>query len=130
MGTHPIFESDFDCLTELKMISRLAARITGRRTAVFQTKSGVLYTPPRFANSHDIADGNMWIGIAVSVCFSASVIFAQLQNQKEMIATKEYIALKYATLEESDTLLQMKLKAHRATLAEDDEQIIYFPYLL
>merc|ERR1711972_850 len=112
MGTHPIFESDFDCLTELKMISRLAARITGRRTAVFQTKSGVLYTPPRFANSHDIAD---------SVCFSASVIFAQLQNQKEMIATKEYIALKYATLEESDTLLQMKLKAHRATLAEDDE---------
>merc|ERR1711914_2207 len=119
MGTHPIFESDFDCLTELKMISRLAARITGRRTAVFQTKSGVLYTPPRFANSHDIADGNMWVGIAVSV--SASVIFAQLQNQKEMIATKEYIALKYATLEESDTLLQMKLKAHRATLAEDDE---------
>merc|ERR1711937_913216 len=119
MGTHPIFESDFDCLTELKMISRLAQRITGRRTAVFQTKSGVLYTPPRFANSHDIADGNMCIGIAV--CFSASVIFAQLQNQKEMIATKEYIALKYATLEESDTLLQMKLKAHRATLAEDDE---------
>ena len=42
-------------------------------------------------------------------------------DQKEMIATKEYIALKYATLEESDTLLQMKLKAHRATLAEDDE---------
>jgi len=103
------------------MISRLAQRITGRRTAVFQTKSGVLYTPPRFANSHDIADGNMWIGIGISVCFSASVIFAQLQNQKEMIATKEYIALKYATLEESDTLLQMKLKAHRATLAEDDE---------
>ena len=58
-------------------------------------------------------------GIGISVCFSASVIFAQLQNQKEMVATKEYIALKYATLEESDTLLQMKLKAHRATLAED-----------
>lgn len=45
----------------------------------------------------------------------------KLLDQKEMIATKEYIALKYATLEESDTLLQMKLKAHRATLAEDDE---------
>jgi hypothetical protein len=103
------------------MISRLAARITGRRTAVFQTKSGVLYTPPRFANAHDISDGNMWIGIGISICFSASVIFAQLSNQKEMIATKEYIALKYATLEESDTLLQMKLKAHRATLAEDEE---------
>ena len=59
-------------------------------------------------------------------CIQSSLLRALglIQNfldQKEMIATKEYIALKYATLEESDTLLQMKLKAHRATLAEDDE---------
>merc|ERR1711915_20949 len=26
MGTHPIFESDFDCLTDLSMLSRLATR--------------------------------------------------------------------------------------------------------
>merc|ERR1712183_276335 len=116
MGTHPIFESDFDCLTELKMLSRLATRICRRPATdgVFQVKSGVLYTPPRFANSHDISSGNMVIGIGISVLFSSAVILCQLNNQKE------FIAIKYATLEESDTLLQMKLKAHRATLAEED----------
>merc|ERR1712119_113592 len=113
MGTHPIFESDFDCLTELKMLSRLATRICRRPATdgVFQVKSGVLYTPPRFANSHDISSGNMVIGIGISVLFSSAVILCQLNNQKEMVATKEFIAIKYATLEESDTLLQMKLKA-------------------
>merc|ERR1711972_233819 len=47
MGTHPIFESDFDCLTE--MLSRLCVRSvclnTGRRslstTAAFPAKEGV-----------------------------------------------------------------------------------------
>merc|ERR1712119_16578 len=121
MGTHPIFESDFDCLTELKMLSRLATRISRRPAGVFQTKSSVLYTPPRFANSHDISSGNMVIGIGISVIFSGTVILCQLNNQKEMIATKEFLAIKYATVEESDTVLQMKLKAHRATLAEDEE---------
>merc|ERR1712048_856299 len=49
MGTHPIFESDFDCLTELEMLSRLCVRSaclsTGRRTlsttSAFPAKEGV-----------------------------------------------------------------------------------------
>ena len=43
-------------------------------------------------------------------------------EQKELLHTKEYVGLKYATLEESDTLLQMKLKAHRLTLTEEDDE--------
>ena len=42
-------------------------------------------------------------------------------GQKELLTTKEFIAMKYATLEESDTLLQMKLKAHRLSLTEEDD---------
>jgi len=43
-----------------------------------------------------------------------------------LLTTKEYVALKYATLEESDTLLQMKLKAHRLSLAEDEDEWIRY----
>merc|ERR1711931_428477 len=41
MGTHPIFESDFDCLTESKMLSRVArsaARVSTARVAMVQTQ--------------------------------------------------------------------------------------------
>merc|ERR1712168_1356342 len=41
MGTHPIFESDFDCLTESKMLShvaRSAARVSTARVAMVQTQ--------------------------------------------------------------------------------------------
>merc|ERR1712212_388691 len=30
MGTHPIFESDFDCLTDLKMLRSAASRLSRR----------------------------------------------------------------------------------------------------
>merc|ERR1711970_84602 len=37
MGTHPIFESDFDCLTEVSMLSRRLIQATATRTASAKT---------------------------------------------------------------------------------------------
>merc|ERR1712168_1338575 len=128
MGTHPIFESDFDCLTVdfFRMLVRAAgsslARRAGSSKPIFQTKAGILYTPPRFANAYDISPSGKYLFIGGSLCFSFCIIFDQLSRQKELLATKEYVALKYATLEESDTLLQMKLNAHRLSLAEDEDE--------
>merc|ERR1712131_102086 len=118
MGTHPIFESDFDCLTELKCfldwlpVSLEDVPSSSKPNLVFCTLHQDGLTPTILLTET--------CGLVLPFLFASPLlIFSQLQNQKEMVATKEYVALKYATLEESDTLLQMKLKAHRATLAED-----------
>merc|ERR1711990_324989 len=38
MGTHPIFESDFDCLTEMPLPAALAARLSKRGIKINQEK--------------------------------------------------------------------------------------------
>merc|ERR1712110_282796 len=38
MGTHPIFESDFDCLTEMRFTARLAGGVTVAESAAVQGK--------------------------------------------------------------------------------------------
>merc|ERR1712242_649761 len=37
MGTHPIFESDFDCLTVLREMSRIEDESAGERTPLLQS---------------------------------------------------------------------------------------------
>merc|ERR1711890_145997 len=61
MGTHPIFESDFDCLTAFvrnnrKMLSRLILtnlRRANLRCASMQ-RGGVLQIPPSFSGNYDV----------------------------------------------------------------------------
>merc|ERR1712131_86933 len=109
-----------------RMLVRAAGSLITRRAGssnpIFQTKAGVLYTPPRLSNSYDIKPSGKYMFIGGPFLFSFCIIFDQLNRQKELLATKEYVALKYATLEESDTLLQIKLKAHRISLAEEDDE--------
>merc|ERR1739848_513820 len=39
MGTHPIFESDFDCLTEIRIKNIMVQRLTYRRRLAYNTAS-------------------------------------------------------------------------------------------
>merc|ERR1712131_121111 len=47
MGTHPIFESDFDCLTEWKSSIFLLQRIVSQNLAIGYSLNHVLLSAPR-----------------------------------------------------------------------------------
>merc|ERR1712243_105302 len=120
MGTHPIFESDFDCLTECwfeQQDRRLLVELEA--TNQFFKQDPVSFTRHQDFRMRMIFRhlANIFSLVDHCVFLSALFLINFLLGQKELLTTKEYVALKYATLEESDTLLQMKLKAHRLSLA-------------
>merc|ERR1712189_24777 len=52
MGTHPIFESDFDCLTEKKMLRALKTSLMSvrRKPTKFRAKGATIVRPEKLAD--------------------------------------------------------------------------------
>merc|ERR1739848_60223 len=121
MGTHPIFESDFDCLTEKMLSSRLVTRSSARR-ATFQKTPGTLMTPPRFADTMQVNNGTVMMISGTFGLGAAIIAYLEMGAAKQYIKVVDALDLKYAKLEDVDTVLRTKILAARLAAAGDDDE--------
>merc|ERR1711962_249137 len=130
MGTHPIFESDFDCLTE-KMHTRLtrsAVQALTRRATM--QRGGTLQTPPSFSANYDMGQKYMMGWFAFVIAFTGHLAVTEMYYLKNTgIAIEknfEKVCSEPSGLEWLDGVCRQKLMAQRmewkmADEAEDDE---------
>merc|ERR1712221_32922 len=118
MGTHPIFESDFDCLTDICIVSPPALSV---RASTFQKTPGTLMTPPRFVDTMQVNNGTVALGAGFFLLMSACVAYNEMGAAKQYIKVVDALDLKYAKLEDVDTVLRTKILAARMAAAAEDE---------
>merc|ERR1711997_116371 len=120
MGTHPIFESDFDCLTEHAPSSRLPHRNASSQ------RGGVLQCPPSFCASYDVGPKYMmgwFLGIGL---FCAHLAYNELTILHAWVSAIEKAKDKYTSeprgLHMCDAVIRQKLAAQDAIWAAEDEE--------
>merc|ERR1711892_780976 len=119
MGTHPIFESDFDCLTDKKHKREMGFETSGPNEAMIV--SGFGYTSPAM-----IPGGRVWVWPCVQQIQRISLNTMTLQIDSDHVNTKQGVPIScigVAQVKVESRQEQMLSTAYTHFLGKDEETI-------
>merc|ERR1711974_584602 len=119
MGTHPIFESDFDCLTDFVMLSRISGVTSRLAIRTSRRHPSSLGLPPKLAESYDLKPRTVakFLFLLGSLHLFWCMKMVNLQNA--MIEGRDARTLQMMKLETVDPVLGQKLIAYEMSLLEE-----------